>query len=54
MTKRERIGVIGIVVAFIVSIVILILTSRTPWGPPKAPEDSVFVHQHLKNVQKGE
>ncbi len=44
----------GIIVAFIVGLVILVLTSRTPWGPPKAPEDSVFVQQHLKNVQKGE
>lgn len=53
MNKREKIGALVIILGFLVCVVALVLTARTPWGPPKAPEDSVFVQQHLKNIQKG-
>lgn len=51
MTKRDQIGVIVLIVLFVVLIVTFIVTSK-PAGPAIRPEESVFVQQRIKNLEK--
>ena len=51
MTKRDRIGIAVLIVLFVLLIVTIILVSK-PAGPAIRPEESVFVQQRIKNLEK--
>ncbi|GMV92694.1 MAG: hypothetical protein AMXMBFR82_24720 [Candidatus Hydrogenedentota bacterium] len=51
MSKRDRIGLIVLIVLFVVLIVTFIVTSK-PVGPSIRPEESIFVQQRIKNLEK--
>jgi hypothetical protein len=51
MTKRDRIGVVVLIALFVILIVTMILISK-PAGPAIRPEESVFVQQRIKNLEK--
>lgn len=53
MTKRDKIGVAVLIALFIFFIVALVMTLK-PLGPSISPEQSVFVQQRIKNLEKSQ
>lgn len=51
MTRRDRIGIVVLIALFVLLFVTLVLVSK-PKGPAIRPEDSVFVQQRIKNLEK--
>jgi hypothetical protein len=53
MTRRDKVGLLILIVLFIVLGSILFWTV-TPFGPGYRPQDSIFVQQRIINLQKSE
>lgn len=53
LSRRDRVGVFVLILLFVVFVLIMIWRAHPPFGSAKSPEDSVFVQQRLKNLQKG-
>jgi len=51
MTKRDRIGVAILIALFVLLILTIVFISK-PAGPAIRPEESVFVQQRIKNLEK--
>ncbi|MCC6487192.1 MAG: hypothetical protein IT364_06800 [Candidatus Hydrogenedentes bacterium] len=55
MTRRDMMGVIVLIALFVVLTVVVIFTTRPKGDPAKKsvePEDSFFVQQRIRNLQK--
>lgn len=55
MTRRDMIGTIVLIALFVVLTVIVVLTTKPKGDPtkdPVEPEDSFFVQQRIRNLQK--
>jgi hypothetical protein len=52
MSQRDKIG-LGVIIALMLALMAaLALTLDPPTGNAKSPEESVFVQQRIKNLQK--
>lgn len=52
MSQREMIG-LGVIIALMLALMAaLAFTYNTPTGGAKSPEESVFVQQRIRNLQK--
>lgn len=52
LSKRDKIGLGVIIGLMVLLLTAFALTLRPPQGNAKGPEDSVFVKQRMKNLQK--
>ena len=52
MSKKDKIGLAVIVGLMVALLTAFALTLRPPQGNAKGPEDSVFVKQRMKNIEK--